>query len=342
MKKDKKQINEEIKQDIKKVNKRIGGIIIKNIAIFIGLAITVLSWIFYDELLGEDASINIFSKLADKFSLQSLQTAIKFIPKIIEIIRVLSLFALLLIIVGLILKLCFHRTRRQITIVKMINSLFKYAVAIVDVLFILNIFGVDTAALIASASVLTLVVGLGANSLISDIISGISIIFDEQFEVGDMVVIDGFRGNVDEIGIRTTKIVDWTGHVKIINNSKITSVLNESKNETYAVCNIDIDYGEDLVRVEKIIRDNLEAIASRIPNVKGKINYNGVSSLKESSMSLLFTVKCETPNLYPIQRAMNREFKLLFDENNIKIPFPQITISDRSNINNDEHNDTNQ
>ena len=325
-----KKKKEEIKKEVKELNNKIGAVIVKNIFLVIGLVITVLSWIFQDEFFGEDQDINIFMIFASKQSHSVLKDIILFIPKIIEIIRIISLFALFLTVVGLFINAFFRRTKRQKTISLMIKSLLKYAVAIIDVLFILNIFGVDTKTLIASAGVLTLVVGLGAQSLIADIIAGISIVFDEQFEVGDMVVVDGFRGNVDEIGIRTTKIVDWTGHVKIINNAKITSVLNESKHETYGVCNIDIDYGEDIKKVEEIIKNNLEQISASIPNIIGKINYSGISSLKENGVQLLFTAKCETPNVYGVQRAMNREFKLLFDRYGVKIPFPQITISERN------------
>lgn len=318
-----------IEQDIKKVNKKIGAIIVKNIFLVIGLSITILSWIFQDEFFGADPDVNIFMKFANTQSHSVVKSVILFIPSIVDIIRVLSLFALFLTVAGLIIKLFFCKTKRQKTISLMIKSLLKYTVAIVDVLFILNIFGVDTTTLIASAGVLTLVVGLGAQSLIADIIAGISIVFDEQFEVGDIVIVDTFRGSVDEIGIRTTKIVDWKGHVKIINNSKITSVLNESKNQTYGVCNIDIDYGVDIKMVEEIIKQNLDQISANIPNIIGKVNYGGVSSLKENGVQLLFTAKCETPNVYGVQRAMNREFKILFDKNNIKIPFPQVTISER-------------
>ena len=122
-------------------------------------------------------------------------------------------------IIRLIFKLQMKKNHRTKTIFTLLDGFTKYACAIIIILLILGAFGVDTTALVASVGVLTLIVGLGAQSLIADIIAGIFIIFENEYNVGEIISIDGFRGTVLEIGIRSTKVIDAAGNIKIINNS---------------------------------------------------------------------------------------------------------------------------
>ena len=192
---------------------------------------------------------------------------------------------------------------------------------------ILGAWGVDTGTLLASAGIVSLVIGLGAQSLIADIIAGIFIVFEGEFQVGDIVIIDGWRGTVDEISIRTTKIIDWQGNIKIINNSEISSIINQSKELSVTTSVVAIDYRESIPRVELIIKDNLERIKNAIPEIVDGPYYKGVDSLGDSSVNLLFIATVKESDYFVVQRALNREIKLIFDENNVSIPFPQVTIN---------------
>ena len=210
---------------------------------------------------------------------------------------------------------------------KLIKSLVKYLIFIVAILLCLSAWGVNTATLIASAGILSLIIGLGAQSLIADIIAGLFMVFENDFEVGDIVVIDGWRGTVTEIGMRTTKLVDYRGNIKIVNNSKISTVINQSKKTSVALCYIGVEYGDDLSRIELVIRDNIDRVKEHIPQIITGPFYKGVDSLGESSVNLLFMADCKEEDLFIVQRAMNREWKIVFDENHINIPFPQVTVS---------------
>ena len=218
-------------------------------------------------------------------------------------------------------------SKAMVTSVKLLKSLLKYVIFIVAILFCLSAWGVNTTTLIASAGILSLIIGLGAQSLIADIIAGLFMVFENDFEVGDIVVIDGWRGTVIEIGMRTTKLVDYRGNIKIVNNSKISTVINQSKRTSVALCYISVEYGDDLPRIELIIRDNLDKIKENIPQIINGPFYKGVDSLGDSSVNLLFLADCKEEDLFVVQRAMNREFKILFDNNGINIPFPQVTIN---------------
>ena len=138
--------------------------------------------------------------------------------------------------------------RRGKAIVEIICSLIKYAAVIVLLFFILKTAGLDTTAILAGIGILGLIVGLGAQPLIADIIAGLFIVFEKVFDVGDISVVDGFRGTVKEIGIRTTQIIDTGGNVKIVNNSDVKTVINMTNQLSLAICEIGIEYGESLER----------------------------------------------------------------------------------------------
>lgn len=250
------------------------------------------------------------------------------IPAMLKTVQIFTIAWVVIVLIRFILKRLLSKSSRGVTIVKLLSSFIKYLIAIVAILMILAAWGVDTKALIASAGILSLVIGLGAQSLISDIIAGTFIVFEGEFQVGDIVIIDGWRGTVDEIGIRTTKIIDWQGNIKIINNSQISSIINQSKEMSVTTCVVAIDYRESIPRVELIIKNNIERIKKAIPQIVDGPYYKGVDSLGDSSVNLLFIATVKESDYYVVQRALNREIKLIFDENNVSIPFPQVTINE--------------
>jgi len=212
-------------------------------------------------------------------------------------------------------------------IVEMLCSLIKYAAIIVLAFFILKTLGVDTTAILAGIGILGLVVGLGAQPLIADILAGLFIVFEHLFDVGDIIVVDGFRGTVKEIGIRTTQLLDTGGNIKIINNSNLKSIVNMTNQLSLAICDIGIEYGESLERVEAILKAHFDEVKEAIPDIKEGPFYKGVAELGDSAVVIRFAAMCDESARYQVERDMNRQFKLLFDKNNINIPFPQIVLN---------------
>ncbi|MBE6530128.1 MAG: mechanosensitive ion channel family protein [Ruminococcaceae bacterium] len=257
----------------------------------------------------------------------ALNTMYQKIPALIKTIQIITIAYLLNFLVSMLLKKILSRSKRGMTITTLVISFLKYLIAIIAVFLILGAWGVDTRALLASAGILGLIVGLGAQSMIADILAGISIVFEGEYQVGDIVVIDGWRGTVEEIGVRTTKIKDAGGNVKIVNNSAISTVINQTKDLSIAKAYISIEYGMPIPQAELIIKKNLDRIREAIPQIQEGPYYKGVDKLAESSVDLLFTAACKEEDLYIVQRALNRELKIMFDENGINIPFPQVTIS---------------
>lgn len=214
---------------------------------------------------------------------------------------------------------------------KSIHSLFSngtsYLITIVGIFWALSIMGVNVTAIFAGVGILALVISFGAESLIEDIITGFFLVFDKQFNVGDIIEIDGFRGTVEQIGIRSTYICAPGGNVQIMNNSSIKKVLNRSAAPSVAATEVSIAYGADLEHAERVLAETMPLIRSKYPDVfPSDPQYLGVSSLGESGVVLKIIATVEEKNIYSAPRYMNREIKLAFDRCGVEIPFPQLVV----------------
>ena len=130
-----------------------------------------------------------------------------------------------------------------------------------------------------------------------------------------------------EIGIRTTKILDGSGNIKIISNSDVTGVINMTREYSYSWVDIGIEYGESLERVESILADEFPRIREHIPEILDGPFYKGVVSLGDNSVNIRVMVLCAEADRIQMERDLNREMKLLFDKYNINIPYPQIVVN---------------
>ncbi len=314
-------------------NKNVKALVIKIVAWVLAIAAAIVIIVFHDSLFAAD---NVFDRWIENQSVTNttLVWLIYAVSHLIRSFEIIVLCAAGYTAAVFILLKCFNKNNRALTVLKLLANFCKYLLALVAVFLILNVWGVDTATLLASAGILALVVGLGAQSLIADIIAGIFIVFDGSYKVGDIIVVDSWRGTVSEVGIRTTKIVDAGGNVKIVNNSSIVDLINQTKELSLAKCTMCISYGESLERVEVVISENLDKIREKIPDIIDGPYYKGVTSLSASSVDLLFVAHCKEDDIYQVQRDLNRQFKLLFDKNGITIPFPQIVVNqpDESNV----------
>lgn len=168
------------------------------------------------------------------------------------------------------------------TICHLIDSGSHYVGAIFMILYALSLFGVNTATLLGGAGVIALVFTLGANSLIADVLAGFFIIFEGDVMVGDVVEIGGFRGIVTDITMRTTKLMDNDNHdIKIINNSRIGELINQSRKVSSVIIDIKVSHDFGLVRGEQVVREALAMLPERCPEIIGKPQYLGVVGLPE-------------------------------------------------------------
>lgn len=295
--------------------------------IFVGLGFMFLivsmlgRFIFSPGTLLHELSVESIGKFFD--FIRFFETRLSAIVETLSIIVFLWLVSKGLI---LLIKILGPKSKKSQTILNLITSTIKYGTLMIGLFLVLSAWGVETPTLLASLGILGLAVSFGAQNLIEDILAGLFIIFEDQFEINDIIQIDNFRGKVVEIGLRTTKFEDVNGDVKIINNSDIRGAINTTNKLSPAICDISVSYDANLKQVEDVIKQNLNRIKDNIPNIKEGPYYYGVESLAESSVVLRIYAKCNEEHKYNVRRQLNREMKLIFDENNIVIPFNQIVV----------------
>jgi small conductance mechanosensitive channel len=227
----------------------------------------------------------------------------------------------------MIFKVQINKSDRAKTVITLFDGLVKYGCAIAIIILVLKACGVDTNALIASVGVLTLIVGLGAQTLIADIIAGVFIIFENEFNTGETISIDGFRGKVTEIGIRTTKLLDAAGNIKIINHSNIVNVVNLSRELSLAVVDCDFPYDIPIEHIEGLFEKKFPIIAEKIPAIVEGPYYKGVTEYKDSNVTVKIVAKCHEDDRFQVQRDLMREYRAILVEEGIDISYPQIVVN---------------
>ncbi len=218
-------------------------------------------------------------------------------------------------------------SHRSATVITITQSLLRYAAAILILCWGLSILGVNVTTIVASVGIVALIVGFGAESLIEDVITGFFMLFENQYNVGDIVEVGGFRGTVSDIGIRTTSITDPGGNVKIINNSNMKDILNRSDHASRSLADVQIPYETDLPAFEAKLPAMLEEIYSRHKDVmRSAPVYLGVQELGESGVTLRFVAEVDESNIYSVQRILNRDLFLAFRQAKVEIPYPQLDL----------------
>ena len=291
--------------------------ILTGLLIAAGVAILV----FHNYIFGDDSFFSQFTH-ANGFVNYLIHDAV---PHLCQSILIVGIAVVLAFLISLLAKITFKSKKAQ-TLSKLFVSFLKWIIAITAIFFIVAAWGASTTITLASAGILTLIIGLGSQSLVADILAGLFIVFEGDFQVGDIVVIDGWRGEVQAIGIRTTKLIDAGGNVKIISNNEIKSNINQTQELSLAKCYVGIPYNERIEKVEAIIADNMAKIKEKIPAIVEGPYYKGVSELGESSVNLLFLAKCKEDDIYQVQRDLNRAIKIMYDDNGISIPYNQLDV----------------
>ena len=252
--------------------------------------------------------------------------AAKFIATLVTI----AFCALLILIVSLMkrnfVKKNSAKRKRAITLTIIINSIVKYLVLIIGILIILSIWGVNVTSLLIGAGIVTLAISLGAQKIFGDIINGIFIVFENYYDIDDVVEINGFKGKVTDISLRSTKLINWKNEVRVVANSEVLQVTNFSLNPTVGVLQINVAYKTNISDVIKLLEDNLYAMKKQFPQILEGPNVLGVSNLGENGVEITITVKTESEKHYPVLRELKKFIKELFDANGVEIPFNQIVV----------------
>lgn len=217
-----------------------------------------------------------------------------------------------------------HRQRAQ-TVSMLLLNIIKYIILIIVLLAILSGFGINIKSILATLGITTAIIGLALQDLAKDIIAGFSIITENQYEVGDTIEVDAFMGEVISLGLKTTKIKDYKGAIKIISNHNMDKIINYSQSNSLAVIDIDVDYKHNPDDVEKVLKDLSIKLKNRVPNSLGDLTVQGITDLSTSSVVYRVTQKLSLWNSMR-QKDFKKRNKKHFDENNIKMPYSQIEV----------------
>lgn len=219
-----------------------------------------------------------------------------------------------------------HLRRSQNTVLELIKKIIKVVIILVTLISILKIFGVDTTALVTSIGAISVVVGLAFQDILKDYLVGITIILESQFALGEIVEIDGFKGEVISLGLKTTRIKALTGEVKIISNRNISQVINYSLDKTLAIIKVSVSYEDDINKVEDVLTKLSKKLENNIDEITDKVQIDGIDELADSSVVFRLSTRARNRDIPVIKRKVYKEVKLAFDENNIKIPYPQVEV----------------
>ena len=249
---------------------------------------------------------------------------------IANILNALLAIAVLWIIYEVVRWLLFalaKKDERAQTIASLLGGAAKYLAVIIGIVWVLSILGVDSVAVLAGVGIIGLIIGFGAQTLIEDIITGIFIIFEGKYAIGDIIIIDDFRGVVRDIGVRTTTIEDAGRNLKVVNNSDIRNFQNRSKNVSLAICEVSVAYDTDLPKMEAMLSACLPKLYENRQGLwLSEPRYLGVTELGDSGVLLKFVVDTKEKDIFDAQRALNRDIRVLFAQQGVEIPFPQVVI----------------
>lgn len=222
-----------------------------------------------------------------------------------------------------------HHARRMTTVGKLLNNVSSYMIYFIVGMLLLSEMGINLGPLLAGAGVVGIAIGFGAQSLVKDIITGFFIILEDQFAVGDVIQTGTFKGTVEVIGLRTTKIQSWTGEVHIVPNGMINQVTNFSIHNSLAAIDVSISYEADVEKTQDIIEETMRTFMHE--HLVKQPEVLGLQLVSGDSVNLRIIAECEPTMQAVVARAMNREIKDALDRNGIAAPYAKMVMLQRTN-----------
>lgn len=225
-----------------------------------------------------------------------------------------------------------RRVQRAKTMGDLLKSVITGLLIAVIGTMILSELGVNIAPIIASAGIIGIALGFGAQSLVKDFLSGIFMIFEDQYGVGDVVDVGEASGTVEAVSLRVTRLRDLNGTVWYVPNGEILRVGNMSQNWSRAVVDVNVGYHEDLARVERVLKDvahglwedeDYDGLIIEEPEV------TGVELFTPDGITLRVLLKTAPMEQWGVARALRQRIKARFDHEGIEIALPQRVVWQR-------------
>lgn len=212
--------------------------------------------------------------------------------------------------------------KRARTLTGLVHSILRYVIYFIGIVMILQEFKIDTTSIVAGAGVVGLALGVGAQSLIRDVITGFFIILEDQYAIGDYIASGDMTGTVEEIGFRVTKLRDSNGVLHIIPHGAISRISNYTRGYMQAVINIPVAYEADTGKVLSLLEQACSEVGQEMDEVLEGPKVIGVVDLRSTELVIRLVAKTVPLEQIKVETALRHKIKLLFDE--AKIPHPNI------------------
>jgi small-conductance mechanosensitive channel len=219
--------------------------------------------------------------------------------------------------------------KRASTLSSVIRHILTVVILIVAAMTILGELGVEIGPVLAAAGIAGLAVGFGAQSLVKDVINGFFILLEDQIRVGDVVKVAGQGGVVEKVNLKMTILRDFSGNVHYVPNGSIDLVTNMTKEYSRYVFDIGVAYREDVDEVCEVIREvdqDLRNDPHFGEDILEPIEVFGLDQFGDSALIIKARTKTKPIKQWRVAREFNRRLKKKFDQKNIEIPFPHVTL----------------
>ena len=223
--------------------------------------------------------------------------------------------------------------REEIKRIGTLGTVFRYVASVVIFvvagMLILSELGISIAPILATAGVLGIAIGFGAQSLIKDYFNGFFLLLENQIREGDVVEISGKGGLVEEVTLRYVKMRDYDGNVHFIPNGTISTVTNMSRGHAYSVIDVGVTYREntdDVIALMRQVGAEMQVDAVFGPKILEPLEVAGVDKLGDSAVTLRCRFKVMPLEQWGVRREFYRRVKQCFDRNGVEIPYPHMTI----------------
>ncbi|ADD03582.1 MULTISPECIES: small-conductance mechanosensitive channel MscS [Thermoanaerobacter] len=217
------------------------------------------------------------------------------------------------------------------TLMSLTKNILRYVIYFIAAASILKIFNIDMTSILAVAGIGSLAIGFGAQNLVKDVISGFFVIFEDQFGVGDYITINNFSGLVEEVGLRTSKIRDFSGDLHIIPNGEIKTVTNHTRGSMRALVNVGVPYEEDVDKITNVLKQICEDIKKSRNDIIDGPTVLGITDFQDSQVLITIVAKTEPMKQWEVEREIRYRIKKVFDQEKIAFPYPHRDITIKNN-----------
>lgn len=221
------------------------------------------------------------------------------------------------------------KSRRADTLSELLKSVLRYVMYFISIMWIFEILNFNIKTVIAVTGVAGVAIGFGAQNLIKDVITGFFILFEDQFAVGDYVSIDGMSGIVEVLGLRITKLRDFSGDIHVIPNGTITKVTNKSRGNMRALVEIDIGYEEDIERVLSIINKASENVKKERDDIVKGPEVLGITRFGESGATIRIIANTHPMKQWDVEMLLRQRIKESLEKEGIHMQYPTRVILDK-------------